>query len=172
MTIETDANMVPGQSYTFTFQLGNWFSHPDITTILADLGQWGPTYAQSISATWMPNINPFLNLLTVTFTYSGDGSDVIADAGAEFIQAFKQGSNDDFTFNTADSGYSSTAGGVTGAPPSPDKPKNACSLDNLQGCLPSTTTTYVVVGAIVIVVLAVAFMSPGGQALAVTRSAA
>jgi hypothetical protein len=169
MTVMPDANMVNGQTYTFSFNLNNWFFHPDPQTLVADLQNWGPQYLSAVIATWPGNVNPASNVLAVTFTYIGDGSDVIADAAQEFITAFKQGSNDDFSFATADVGSGSSCT-ILGTCPTDPTQSSTCSLTNLQACLPGTTTTTMLVVAGLAVLLLVAFLSPGGQSLAIARS--
>jgi len=171
MSLAGDTNMANGQSYTFTFSLGNWFSLPNIQTLVTDLQNYGPNWASSIVANWLPNVNPFQNILTVTFTYTGDGSDVISDAGQEFVTAFQQGSSDSFTFTGADSGYGSSASPITGAITSPDQ-SSQCGLSNLGACLPSSSQTSLILVVVAVIAVAVIFLSPGGQALAVSRSAA
>ena len=171
MSLSPATNMVPGQTYTFTFSLGNWFTTPSMSTILSDVQNWGPQYADNVVANWQSNpnqltsYNPFANYLLLTFVYKGDGSDVVADSGQEFVVAFKNGSDDNLSFQTADGGYQS--GG--GAPPPPDA---KCSVTNLSACLPNTD---LLIAGVIIVVLGLMFLSPAGQVigtnLATRRSA-
>jgi hypothetical protein len=71
-TVQADDNLIPGQSYTFTFDLGNWLSLPSENSVLAELGL-------------------FTNYYNVTFTYTGDGSDVASEVAAAMVSAFAQG---------------------------------------------------------------------------------
>ena len=110
-TSQNDDNMVPGQTYTFTFVLGNWITMPSVATILQDIQAQAPDFIQNASASWSSGLWITTNYLNVTFTYGGDGSDVISDVGAALVAAFATGSNDTFTFQSANaSGVGVTVG--------------------------------------------------------------
>ena len=101
---QLDDNLRSGFTYTFTFVLDNYFTQPSINTILADLDTYAPSFLGSVGASWSAGLGLFTNYLNVTFTYIGDGSDVVSDVAAELIAAFAGGSNDDFTFTQASTG--------------------------------------------------------------------
>jgi hypothetical protein len=103
-TLANDDNLQSGITYTFTFELQNIFSMPSTSVILADVANVAPSFVSSPSASWASGVGLLTNYLNVTFTYSGDGSDVASDVAASLIQAFQQGSNDDFTFTQATGG--------------------------------------------------------------------
>jgi hypothetical protein len=107
--LANDDNLSPGITYTFTFELENWFSMPSVSTVLADITSQMADFISSPSASWSSGIGPLTNYLNVTFTYSGDGSDVVSDVANEFLAAFQTGSNDSYSYVQAVSG----GGGIT-----------------------------------------------------------
>jgi hypothetical protein len=102
--LPNDTNLSPGLTYTFTFDLDNWFTMPSTATILQDIQSQAPDFLSSVSASWASGLGPLTNYLNVTFTYSGDGSDVVSDVANELIAAFTAGSNDSFDFVQATGG--------------------------------------------------------------------
>lgn len=108
---QLDDNMIPGQTYTFQFQLKNWITMPSTSTVQQDLFNNAPAFVSSdlqvlIASTW----NPFDNTYNIQFTYTGDGSDVISDVANAIVAAVSQGSNDNFAFMAA---FASPAGAVS-----------------------------------------------------------
>lgn len=99
--LANDDNLQPGQTYTFTFTLNNWLAMPSAATILADLDSNAPSFLGSVSAAFASGVGLLTNYLNVTFTYIGDGSDVVTDIANELIAAIKAGSNDNFFFTQA-----------------------------------------------------------------------
>jgi hypothetical protein len=104
VTLQNDDNLSPGLTYTFTFDLENIISMPSVSTLLADISSQAPSFIGSPSASWSSGISPFTNYLNVTFTYSGDGSDVVSDVANELIAAFQNGSGDSFSYYQATTG--------------------------------------------------------------------
>lgn len=101
--VPADANLLPGQSYTFSFGLGNWFTLPSEATVLAELQNYAPDFISNAQVREMSGLSPLTNYFDVTFTYVGDGSDVASDVAAEMIQAFSQG-GDKFSLNAMNMG--------------------------------------------------------------------
>jgi hypothetical protein len=102
--VNASDNLVPGQTYTFTFTLGNILTQPSITTLLADLANNAPDFVSDVTASWASGVGLLTNYLNVTFSYSGDGSDVASDVWNAMIAAFSDGSSDTFTFTSATMG--------------------------------------------------------------------
>lgn len=101
-----DDNLAPGMTYTFTFSYRSpsmfYTSTPSEGTILQDLDMFAPSYFGSTQASWSRSVLTYY--LNVTFTYIGDGSDVVSDVVASMLAAFKAGSGDDFAFEQATAG--------------------------------------------------------------------
>lgn len=102
--LELDDNLSRGVTYTFTFDLDNLFSMPSIATLLNDIRQQAPSFVGSVGASWSSGVGLLTNYLNVTFSYSGDGSDVVSDVADELIQVFSDGSSDNFSFVQATGG--------------------------------------------------------------------
>jgi hypothetical protein len=107
--LANDDNLSPGMTYTFTFELENYFSMPSVATLLDDITSQAPNFIGSVSGSWSSGVGLLTNYFNLIFTYTGDGSDVVSDVANELIQAFSQGSNDNLSFTQAVGGQ----GGVT-----------------------------------------------------------
>jgi hypothetical protein len=90
-TVQADDNLIPGQSYTFTFDLGNWLSLPSENSVLAELGNYAPDFIGNARVVQSSGLGLFTNYYNVTFTYTGDGSDVASEVAAAMVSAFAQG---------------------------------------------------------------------------------
>jgi len=102
--LQNDDNLVPGQTYTFTFQNQNWVLVPSGSTLQDDLVKNAPNFLGSlqVSMGFQPSLaDPLATVATVQFTYSGDGSDVVSDVAASMVAAFQSGSGDSLSFLTA-----------------------------------------------------------------------
>jgi hypothetical protein len=102
--VNANDNLVPNSTYTFTFTLGNILIQPDVTTLETDLVNNAPDFIASVQMSWSSGIGLLTNYLNVTWTYSGDGTDVASDVWNAMINAFSSGSNDSFTFTAASMG--------------------------------------------------------------------
>lgn len=99
--LANDDNLQSGQTYTFTFVLANVFSMPSVSTIMDDMQQMPDSILGSVSASFSSGVGLLTNYLNVTFTYVGDGGEVVSDVANLFIDAFNNGSGDHFTFQQA-----------------------------------------------------------------------
>lgn len=104
--LANDDNLQSGQTYTFTFVLNNYFSMPSVSTVLSDMDQMPDSIIGSVSASWSAGLGLLTNYLNVTFTYVGDGGDVVSDVASLFVDAFNNGSGDHFTWQQATGGTS------------------------------------------------------------------
>jgi hypothetical protein len=101
--IALDDNLVNGQTYTSSFICSNYFINPSDATVLSDITQNAPDFLTSVAVT------DLLGVYKVTFTYEGDGSDVLSDVQNSIIAAIKAGSNDNFTAGVTYQGNGVTA---------------------------------------------------------------
>jgi hypothetical protein len=86
--------MIPGQTYTFQLKCSNLLTLPSSGTIQVDLQNNAPGFVSDAQVT-SPTLTSLYNC---QFTYTGDGTDVIADVANSLIAAIQQGSNDLMTF--------------------------------------------------------------------------
>jgi hypothetical protein len=91
---QPDDNMIPGQTYTFQLKCTNLLTLPSSGTIQSDLQNNAPSFVADLQVT-SPTLTSLYNC---QFTYSGDGTDVIADVANSLIAAIGQGSSDSFVF--------------------------------------------------------------------------
>lgn len=89
--VAPDDNLIPGQTYTFAFTLKNLVTLPSTSTLIAELAQNAPAFISNVQIQEQSGASPLTNYYNVTFTYSGDGSDVASDVGAEMVAAFAAG---------------------------------------------------------------------------------
>jgi hypothetical protein len=89
--VAADDNLVPGQTYTFTFTLKNLLSMPSGATLISELSQNAPAFISNVQVNSQSGLGLLTNYYDVTFTYSGDGSDVASDVAAEMVSAFAAG---------------------------------------------------------------------------------
>lgn len=101
--VPADANLIPGQTYTFTFTLGNWFSLPSESKVVNELASSAPDFISNVSVKESSGLSPLTNYYDVTFTYTGDGSDVASDVAAAMIAAFSAG-GDSFSLSAMNGG--------------------------------------------------------------------
>jgi len=102
-TVAPDDNLLPGQTYTFSFSLGNWFSLPSTSAVQAELAANAPNFISNVQVQQKSGIGLLTNYYDVTFTYTGDGSDVASDVASEMIAAFAAG-GDSFSLTSMDAG--------------------------------------------------------------------
>lgn len=103
-TLQADDNLQSGLTYTFVFNLENYITKPSVMTVLSDIRNNAPTFVSSPQVSWASGLWVLDNYLNVTFSYNGDGSDVVSDVADEIIAAIKQGSNDNVSFLAASAG--------------------------------------------------------------------
>ena len=100
--LQNDDNLSPGITYTFSFKSCNTFFDGSTATILGDIQASAPDFIGSVSVNYSTAFTNLASLwatfLNVTFTYTGDGSDVVSDVANALIACFQSGSNDCFTF--------------------------------------------------------------------------
>lgn len=147
-----DDNLVPGQTYTFVFKLGNLITLPDAAAIQNDLQQYGPSYMGSLGVSQSSGFGLFTNYYNATFTYQGDGSDVISDVGSELASAVQQGSNDSLVFQYANIG-------VGGA--SATAELGSAVQSTVQAAAPALPSTTTIVALVIGLGLVVFIMSGG-----------
>ncbi len=89
--LDNDANLVNGQTYMFTF------TSPTATaaSLLADVVGQAPDFIGN------PNTSQTGTALVLTFTYEGDGSDLVSDVANNIIAAGLIVNNDPLTFTGA-----------------------------------------------------------------------
>ena len=106
--LQNDDNLSPGITYTFSFKSCNTFFDGSTATILGDIQASAPDFIGSVSVNYSTAFTNLASLwatfLNVTFTYTGDGSDVVSDVANALIACFQSGSNDCFTFQQATGG--------------------------------------------------------------------
>lgn len=109
---QLDANMIPGQTYTFQLKLGNLVTSPNTSTLQQDITNNAPDFIGSLNVTEEPGsaLHWLTNIYDVEFTYNGDGTDVVSDVASSIIAAISQGSNDDFSLVAA---YAENAASVS-----------------------------------------------------------
>jgi hypothetical protein len=164
MRMPNDSGMLPGQTYTFTFELQNWVLSPDVSQIISDLDQYAPQFISYPSAAYGAKPGFFQGAyMTVTFQYSGDGSDIIGDVSNSMIAAFSSGSNDTFSFVQADSDAISSVGPASGTPGGLDLSGIEDALKKAKDNFVPSETTII---AIVVGLIVVAFIMSGGPAVA------
>jgi hypothetical protein len=109
--VANDDNLQPGATYTFSFtscNLTSWLFNVSPGTVLSDLSANSPSFIGSVSAAWASQLLAE-DVLNITFTYTGDGSDVASDVANEIIAAVQAGSSDCLSFVQATSGTSGVA---------------------------------------------------------------
>jgi hypothetical protein len=168
---EIDANMIPGQTYTFKLSLDNWVTKPSTSKLQQDLMMNAPTFVDNdLQVTYEDpgfTIHVLTNIYDIQFTYSGDGSDVISDVAASIVSAIKAGSNDDFTFIQAYAASSADAntdpsGGILDQIIKPVTDAITKTTDKLGQQASKTTQDIltpieIAVGIVVILVIAIIF---------------
>jgi hypothetical protein len=100
-------NLVPGQVYTFVFDLENLITVPDATTLQNDItAAEGTGFIDNVLVGSLAGLPP---RYAVTFTYDGDGTDTASDVWNAMINDFSGGSNDNLSFYAASMGSVPTA---------------------------------------------------------------
>jgi hypothetical protein len=102
--IPLNANLVNGQTYTSSFICNNWVVNPSDSTVLNDIVAQAPDFLTSVGVT------DLLGVYKVTFTYEGDGSDVLSDVQAAIVAAILAVSGDNFTAGVTYQGTGVSAG--------------------------------------------------------------
>lgn len=140
-----DDNLKNGTTYTFTFELTNWLLKPSDATLLQDITDYAPDFMTSVGVTDVANVSFSLarGYRNITFTYEGDGSDVVSDVANSIAAAFKAGSNDNFQFTQATSG----ATGVTTDQQIADIKNTAAQAGGVVGGAAGSITQGVLSGA-------------------------
>ena len=90
-TVAPDDNLVPGQTYTFVLKLLNYITDPGQSKVQAEILQNAPNFLGSLMVQAQSGLSPFTTYYNVTFTYTGDGSDVASDVAAAIIAACAAG---------------------------------------------------------------------------------
>lgn len=133
--LQADDNLTPGQTYTFQLKCNATFCFSDLTnTIQNDLAQWGPNFLSALQVS-SPSLTSLYNC---QFTYSGDGSDVVADVGAQLVSAVQQGSNDSVIFIGA---VGAPASAIAVTPGNAAAQIGAAINQGVQGAVNSATKT-------------------------------
>jgi hypothetical protein len=101
--VMADDNLIPGQTYTFTFKLENYFFNPGQQKAQNSLVNYAPDYLGNLMVTQNSGLGPLTNYYAVTFTYAADGSDVASDVAAAMIAAFAAG-GDNFSLSAMSMG--------------------------------------------------------------------
>lgn len=101
--VQPDDNLISGQTYTFSFRLGNWFSLPSENAVAAEITNYAPDFIGNVQVKQASGLSPLTNYFDITFTYHGDGSDVASDVAQEFVSAFAQG-GDKFSLESMNMG--------------------------------------------------------------------
>lgn len=96
--LQLDDNLVNGQRYTFVFASTNWFSTPNTGTIQGDITQLAPDFLTSLLVQF------YQGNFYVTFTYEGDGSDVVSDVANSIVAASAAGSGDGLSYASGQQG--------------------------------------------------------------------
>ncbi len=122
-----DDNLVNGHTYSFQFELGNLITNPSVATLQTDIVNIAPDFITSLQVTKQSGIGLLTNYVFVTFTYEGDGSDVVSDVVNSLITAFATGSNDDYIFVAV----------TDGSPP------DNAALASVQAAVTGTVTSVV-----------------------------
>lgn len=128
-----DDNMIPGQTYTFKFLLGNIVTSPSTSTLQSDLQSNAPDFVNNsliVTNEGGSALHWLTNIYDVQFTYNGDGTDVISDVANLIVSAIKSGSNDDFTFQNA---YADSAANIGSSGTVADTVKQ--TLDQTMGTI-------------------------------------
>jgi hypothetical protein len=100
-------NLVPGQVYTFTFDLENLITSPSASDLQNDLtSQEGAGFVDNVLVGVLAGLPA---RYAVTFTYDGDGTDTASDVWNGMINDFSSGSNDNLSFYAASMGSVPTA---------------------------------------------------------------
>jgi hypothetical protein len=81
-TVDNDTNLVNGQTYTFSFQ-----AQPGVTvaSLQADIAAQAPGFIMMFSVVQGSGSSQLF--FNVTFTYEGDGSDVVTDVASAIVAA-------------------------------------------------------------------------------------
>jgi hypothetical protein len=117
--VQPDDNLVNGQTYTFVFASGNWFSTPATATIQNDVTAGAPNFLTQVVVQYLsPNFY-------VTFTYEGDGSDVALDVANSITAAVAATSGDVVSYTGGQQGP------VVINTPLPATPGTGLTLGNL-----------------------------------------
>lgn len=166
MVNQLDDNLIPGQTYTFTFQQNNYFLPASQSGIMGDLDAQAPDFVTNYIVGFAPQIGHD-ELVVITFTYGGDGSDVVNDVAQALIAAALAGSSDKLSFVQAEPGGTSSVG-RTGAPTpgspggtTPTAPNATCSIDNLSACVPSSSALW----AVAVIAVLFVFVISGGPGI-------
>lgn len=113
--VPLNANLVNGTTYTTTFFGNNTFFNPSNDTVLQDIIAQAPDFLTSVSVITPTLANSsgsasFLSsVYSVTYTYEGDGSDVLNDVNNAIVAAALSNSNDNLS-----AGVTYQGPGITG----------------------------------------------------------
>jgi len=91
MSMQADDNLITGYTYTFTFQDDDYVFAPSASDLINGLTQYAPDFITSVSVQDVGKSSFFQGgQVNVTFTYSGDGSDVASDVWNDMISAWSK----------------------------------------------------------------------------------
>jgi hypothetical protein len=82
--VQSDDNLVNGQTYTFVFQYTDVYANPSGSSLIQPLTDSAPDFIQSPVATQEGTTNYY----NIAWTYEGDGSDVVSDVANSMIAAW------------------------------------------------------------------------------------